>query len=82
MRTRELIGRVPAKVDYQTWLGRQSATFQDDVLGVTKGRLFRRGNLPLDRFVDANDLEKTLTELARSDADAFIAAGLDPEDFL
>lgn len=81
-RTRELIGRAPAKVDYQTWLGRQSKTFQDDVLGKAKGRLFRRGKLPLDRFVDENDLEKTLTELARSDADAFIAAGLDPGDFL
>lgn len=81
-RTRELIGRVPAKVDYQTWLGRQSAAFQDDVLGKTKGALFRRGGLTLDRFVDANDLEKTLDELARSDADAFVAAGFDPEDFL
>ena len=81
-RTRELIGRVPAKVDYQTWLGRQSAAFQDDVLGKTKGALFRRGGLPLDRFVDANDLEKTLSELARSDADAFVSAGFDPEDFL
>lgn len=81
-RTRELIGRVPAKVNYQQWLGRQSAAFQDDVLGKTKGRLFRRGGLTLDRFVDGNDVEKTLAELAASDASAFVAAGLDPKAFL
>ncbi len=82
VRTRELIGIVPAKVNYQTWLGRQSAMFQDDVLGRTKGRLFRRGGLKLDRFVDAAGNEKTLAELAISDARAFRAAGLDPLDFL
>lgn len=81
-RTRELIGRVPAKVSYQEWLGRQSAMFQNDVLGRTKGRLFRRGGLKLDRFVDAAGNEKTLAELAASDARAFRAAGLDPRDFL
>ena len=81
-RTRELIGRVPAKVDYETWLNRQSAAFQDDVLGKTKGRLFRRGDLPLDRFVDKFDAEKTLAELAKSDASAFELAGLDPAEFL
>ena len=81
-RTRELIGRVPAKVDYETWLRRQSAAFQDDVLGKTKGRLFRRGDLPLDRFVDRLDAEKTLAELAKSDASAFELAGLDPSEFL
>jgi SPP1 gp7 family putative phage head morphogenesis protein len=80
-RTRELIGRVPAKVTYEEWLGRQPAAFQDDVLGKTKGALFRRGDLPLDRFVDASGAEKTLAELARSDADAFRLAGLDPDDF-
>ena len=82
-RTRELIGRVPAKVDYQTWLGRQSAKFQDDVLGKAKGKLFRRGDLSLDKFVDpATFKEVTLDSLARTEAEAFRAAGLDPEDFL
>ena len=36
----------------QGWLGRQSAAFQDDVLGRTRGLLFRKGGLRLDRFVN------------------------------
>lgn len=83
VRTRELIGTVPAKVNYQQWLGRQSAAFQDDVLGRTKGALFRRGGLTLDKFVDPVTFsEVTLASLARSEAAAFRAIGLDPEDFL
>lgn len=80
-RARELIGRVPAKVTYTEWLRTQSATFQDDVLGVTKGRLFRRGNLPLSKFVNRAGDEIPLSQLARTDASAFRAAGLDPGDF-
>ena len=81
-RVRELTGRVDAKVSYQVWLGRQSAAFQDDVLGKTRGALFRRGGLTLDRFVNRAGDEIPLSELARRHRDAFKAAGLDPEDFL
>ena len=81
-RVREMTGQVPAKVSYQEWIGRQSNTFQDDVLGVTKGRLFRKGELTLDKFVNRNGDELTLKELAGKHSTAFTAAGLDPEDFL
>lgn len=81
VRTRELIGRVPARTTYQEWLRNQSREFQDDVLGVTKARLFRRGNLTLDRFVDERGREYNLRELALRDREAFRAAGLDPTDF-
>jgi len=82
-RTRELIGRVPAKTDYTTFLRRQSAAFQDDVMGKTKGALFRRGNLTLDKFVDPVTFkEVTLDQLAQTEAAAFRAIGLDPKDFL
>jgi SPP1 gp7 family putative phage head morphogenesis protein len=81
-RTRDFIGRVPAKTDYDTFLRRQRAEFQDDVLGKTKGRLFRRGKLSIDKFADSEGVEKTLQQLARDERDAFIAAGLDPERFL
>lgn len=81
-RLREITGRVPARVNYGEWLRTQSREFQDDLLGPTKARLFRRGGLTMDRFVDRNGREFSLDELARSDADAFRAAGLDPSDFL
>lgn len=80
-RIREMVGPVPAKVTYGQWLGRQSAVFQDDVLGKARGALFRRGDLPLDKFVNRAGDQIPLNQLARSQRQAFLDAGLDPEDF-
>lgn len=80
-RMRELTGQVPAKTTYQEWLGGQSREFQNDVLGETRARLFRDGKLKLDRFVNRNGDELTLSELARRERQAFIDAGLDPDGF-
>ena len=81
-RTRELVGTVPAKTTYQEFLTNQSKQFQDDVLGKTKGKLFRSGGLKLDKFVDSSGREFTLSRLALDEASAFRAAGLDPKAFL
>lgn len=81
-RIRDLTARVPSATSYQSWLERQSRAFQDDVLGPTRAKLFRSGKLTLDKFVDTAGNELTLAQLARRHADAFRAAGLDPEDFL
>ena len=51
-RVRELVGPVPAKTTYSQFLRRQSAAFQDEVLGRSRGRLFRSGRLDLADFVD------------------------------
>lgn len=75
-------GRVPATTTYQDWLSRQPATFQDDVLGRARGRLFRDGGLRLDRFVNREGDELTLAQLARREAEAFRKAGLDPAEFV
>lgn len=80
-RIRELVGPIPASTDYQTWLKGQSGSFQDEVLGVTKAKLFRDGGLTLDKFVHRNGDELTLGELAQKHSDAFRAAGLDPERY-
>jgi hypothetical protein len=76
------IGRVPAKTSYQQWLSRQPAAFQDQVLGRTKGALFRRGGVRIDQFTDRAGNELTLSQLARSEPTAFMEAGLDPSEFL
>lgn len=75
------VGRVPAATTYQDFLGRQSAAFQDEVLGKTKGVLFRKGGLNVDQFVDRNGTELTLDQLAATKPEAFRKAGLDPEKF-
>lgn len=81
-RMRELTGQVAADVNYEQWLRRQPAQFQEDILGKTKAQLFRTGRLPLDKFVDGQYNELSLHELATLHADVFRAAGLNPEAFL
>lgn len=75
-RIRELAGQVPASLNYPEWLKRQTQAFQDDVLGVKRGRLFRDGGLTLDRFVDRNGRQYTLRELRDREPEAFRNAGL------
>ena len=79
---RKLAGPVDATETYQTWLGKQSKEFRTDTLGVTKEKLFTNGDLKLDRFVAQDGTELTLSELAVKEKGAFIAAGLDPAEFL
>lgn len=78
VRTRELVGPIPATTTYEPWLRSQSIAFQEEVLGKAKAKLFREGNLPLDRFVDRNGNELTLKQLAVKEREAFEAAGLVP----
>lgn len=80
-RIRELVGPVPAETTYQKWLEGQTSTFQDDVLGQTKAKLFRNGGLKLDRFVNRQGDELTLGQLATKERDAFVAAGLNPDEY-
>lgn len=80
-RVRQLTGTVPNPETYQTWLKKQTVTFQEDVLGVTKSKLFRDGGLTLDRFIAEDGSELTLSQLARSHAKVFRAVGLDPVAF-
>lgn len=65
------VGRVPAATTYQDFLKRQPASFQDEVLGKTKGELFRKGGLTVDQFVDRNGTELTLSQLAKKHPEAF-----------
>jgi SPP1 gp7 family putative phage head morphogenesis protein len=69
-------GQVAASTTYQSWLEGKSSAFQDDILGPTKGKLFRDGGLTLDKFVDRNGTEYTLDELRKRESEAFAKAGL------
>jgi len=48
---------------YDQWLKRQPVEIQDLVLGRAKGRLYRSGNLTVDRFVDDKGRLLTLDQL-------------------
>ncbi len=71
-----LVGQVPADTTYAEWLGRQSAAFQDEVLGATRGALFRRGGLDLDAFVDSSGRQYNLRQLYEREAAAFNKANI------
>ena len=67
---------MPKRLNYGPWLRKQPVSFQDDVLGVTKGRLFRKGGLSIDKFVDDRGKVLTLTQLADRESKAFASAGI------
>lgn len=76
-----LNGQVPAAETYQSWLEKQDKAFQDEVLGPTRGKLFRGepiapggdapAKLTLDRFVDKSGDEYTIDQLRRRYGEAF-----------
>lgn len=58
-------GQVPATMDYQTWLRKQPAARQNEVLGVERGKLFRSGDLTLDQMYSARGVPLTLEQLRK-----------------
>lgn len=76
-RKRELIGTVPANEIYQTWLKKQPLSFQEDVLGKQKAKLFNEGGLTLDKFISRQGDELTLDQLRKKYPNAFKNADLE-----
>lgn len=72
----EYIGSVPHDVYYPSWIRTQSAAFQDEVYGPTRGALLRRGGLDVDDFVDQTGKRYTLDELRSRHGAAFDLANL------
>lgn len=69
-------GQVPGDTTYAEWLKGQPASVQDDVLGPVRGSLYRKGKLPIDRFVNNKGQLFTLDQLKARDAEAFKLAGI------
>lgn len=69
-------GQVPADMTYGQWLDKQSASRQDEILGPTRGRLYRQGGLALDRFANDKGQWLNLDELKARNETAFQRAGL------
>ena len=63
------------QTNYADFLSRQSARFQDSVLGPTRGKLYRQGGLTLQQFVDFSGRQLTLEQLAAKFPEAFVKAG-------
>jgi F like protein len=61
-------GEVPADLSFGEWLAAQPAARQDEVLGPTRGLLYRKGKVSFDRFFNDEGLMLTLDELAARNA--------------
>jgi SPP1 gp7 family putative phage head morphogenesis protein len=57
-------GQVPADQNYDAWLRKQPAAFQDEVLGKGKADLFR-GGMSVKKFVDKSGRELSLDQLRK-----------------
>lgn len=64
-------GRVPAKTTFNSWLKDKPADFQDEILGPTRAKMFRTGEIHLDRFVDDTGRQYTIKELREREAAVF-----------
>lgn len=69
-------GQVPANWNFDDWLKRQSLARQEEVLGVTRAKLYRAGELPVDRYINNKGEYYTLDFLRKKDAELFKKAGL------
>lgn len=72
----ENIGQVSAKTTYEDWFKEQPSSFQDELLGPSRGELYRSGDLTIERFIDNSGQMYTLDELREREADAFEKAEL------
>lgn len=70
--------RIDSDTNYEAWLRRQPASFQDEVLGRERGKLFRNKGIKLDRFVDANGKPIPLDQLKVLDESFNIKAKVRP----
>lgn len=72
-------GQVAGDMTYSAWLRRQPVSVQNEVLGVKRAKLFRRGEIDADRFIDRTGREYSLEELRERERTAWEKAGLDAE---
>ena len=69
-RKRELVGQVPADLNYGDWLRTQSIEFQDEVLGSVRAAMFRENNLTLSSFVNKQGDTLNLEQLKQRGIEA------------
>lgn len=66
LRTREMVGQLPATTNFTTFLKAQSKDFQDEYLGKARAEAFRRGDFSLNDFTNSSGRTYTNTELGLS----------------
>jgi len=65
-----------SKMRFNSWLKTQDAETQDEALGPSRGLLFRKGKVSVDRFTNRKGMTLTLDQLKKKERSAFAKAGL------
>ena len=60
------VSQISSETTYNSWLKKQSSSFQNEVLGEERAKLFR-GGMNVDKFTDDNGRTLTLSELKSLD---------------
>lgn len=63
--TKEAVGQVPAATTYEQWLRKQPKTFQNEVLGTARAKLWRSGKITAGDFIDRSGKVLTVEELRK-----------------
>ena len=64
-------GQVAASQTFNDWLKRQPAPVQDEALGPTRGKAYRKGNLSVSEFTDGRGNTITIEEMRQLEPDLF-----------
>lgn len=56
-------GEVPKDTTYGQWFKKQPIAVQNEIMGPGKAKLFRRGKVPMERFIDSKARPLTLKQL-------------------
>lgn len=80
VKTRRAGKKVIENIQYYDWLKQQPASYQDEIIGKTRGKLFRDGGLTTNQFSELNINKNfeplTLDEMRKLRPKAFEKAGL------
>lgn len=69
-------GQIAEDISFTQWLRSKPASFQDDILGATRGKLFRANEIEVDKFTNNKGKVYTIEELRRKNKELFEKAGI------
>ena len=69
-------GQIAEDITFTKWLRSKPASVQDDILGATRGKLFRANKIEIDKFTDSKGRVISLDQLRKKNAEMFANAGM------
>ena len=69
-------GQIAEDITFTKWLRSKPVSVQDDILGATRGKLFRANKIEIDKFTDSKGRVISLDQLRKKNAEMFAKAGM------